>query len=199
MAEFKLLGGTDAALTSLGKMTQGLGFPLHDVESSTSGGPVTIISENVLESSNFTDQGPTLIGVAYQVLFGGVSATPQWSMDAAGAATCLEADEYTIRLRTVVGRTGGAGEAQIYQRVLINGAQVGSSSQVIVDNDRIEIPLFYNQTISFNVNDVLTFEIIRDTDGNNSGGLTAGNPDVVGWNPGPSASLSLSRTRAVES
>jgi hypothetical protein len=158
------------------------------------GGSQNVISENVLLSENFTDQNPTGLGVAYQVLFGGVDSTAFWSMDAAGAATCLIADEYTIRLRTVVGREGATGVSQVYQRALINGVQYGNSSQVIIDDSRIEIPLFYNVTISFDVGDVLTFEIIRDTDGDDSGGLRAGVPDVVGWNPGPSCSLSITRT-----
>jgi hypothetical protein len=32
MAEFKLIGGTDPVVTSGGPMTQGLGWPLHEVE-----------------------------------------------------------------------------------------------------------------------------------------------------------------------
>lgn len=199
MAEpfFKLLAGSDPVGTSQGQMTQGLGFPLRDVELSTAGGAVQVLSENVLLSENFTDQNPSGLGVATGILFGGVSATDQWSMDVAGVATCLEAGDYTIRLSLTVGREGASGTSQLYFRVLINGVPFGNSAQVITDSARIEIPFFYNRTITFSLNDTLTFEMIRDTDGDNSGGLRAGIP-AVAWASAPSAALSLSRTVAIE-
>jgi len=198
MADFKLLGGTDPVGSSLGVMTQGLGFPLRDVEPSTSGGPVTVKDEICLSSESFVDQNPSGLGIATQITFGAADATAQFSIDAAGNMECLEEDEYECAVTFVVGREGSGGIAQIYLRALINGSQVGSSRHAILDTDDFEIPLEYNVQFNLQVGDILTFEMIRDTDGSNSGGLRAGIPDVP-WNPSPSAFIQISRTLAVQS
>ncbi len=156
----------------------------------------TIKVENAFESASFIDQNPSGLGVAVQVAFGGALNTPYFSDDGAGNITCLATDEYTIRIRVGIGREGAAGISQIYLRALINGVATTYSAVAIVDSARIEIPATFEGTIPLQVNDVLTFEIIRDTDGNNSGGLRAGIPDV-GWNPSPSALITITRFAAV--
>ena len=198
MADFKLLGGTDPVGSSLGVMTQGLGFPLRDVEPSTSGGPVTIVTETAINASSFEDQLPTGLGVALKLTFGAPQTNANFTLDAAGNFTCLTTDEYTLFSKFVVGRRGNAaGVAQIYVRFLINGVQVGNSSHTIIDDPDTEIPVSFSFTIGLTAGDVITFEIIRDTDGNNSGGVYAGNPEVP-WNPSPSCTVDFSRTLAVQ-
>jgi hypothetical protein len=195
---FKLLGNTSPVNQSLGVITQGLGFPLRDVEPSASGGDVTILVENALVSANITDQLPVGLGTALQVVFGAPQTTTWFDLDALGNITCLVADEYTTRIKFAVGRRGApSGVSQIYTRALINGVAQGFSSHAILDNPDVEIPFDFEGVGPLAVNDILTFEIIRDTDGNNSGGLYAGNPTVIDWAPSPSASLTMSRFVAV--
>jgi hypothetical protein len=195
---FKILGSENPVNTSLGVMTQGLGFPLRDVEPSISGGDVTVVVESALTSASIIDQLPVGLGTALQVVFGDAQTTTWFDIDALGNITCLVADEYTLRVKFAVGRRGApSGLSQIYTRALINGVAQGPSSHAILDNPDVEIPFDYEGVGTLAVNDILTFEIIRDTDGDNSGGLYAGNPTVVGWADSPSANLTLSRFVAV--
>ena len=138
------------------------------------------------------------LGVAMQIAFGPADASPEWSVDATGLFTCLVEDEYGFRLKITIGREGASGESQIYLRALLNGAQVGVSEHTIIDNSRIEIPQTIDTVGDFIAGDTLAFEIIRDTDGDNSGGLRAGIPDVVGWASSPSALLAITRTYAIQ-
>jgi hypothetical protein len=154
----------------------------------------TVKTQVVLDSANYTDQLPTGLGAPLQVVFGGADSNAFWSIDGAGFMTCLTDGTYTLRLKTQAGRRDTAGLAQIYTRVLINGTQVGDSAHVILSTDDFEIPQFYNTTISFTAGDTLVVQIVRDTDAVDSGGLYAGNPDVVGWNPSPSAKMEITRT-----
>ena len=153
-----------------------------------------VTDQDIMSASSFVDQDPTGLGVAMQVTFGDPQTTPEFDLDANGAFTCKVTDEYNLSLRLVVGRETGGGVCQIYARMLINGVQAGASIHTIVDNQRIELPLTLVDRVPFTQGDVITFEIIRDTDANNDGGLRAGNPDVVGWNPAPSARLIIDRT-----
>lgn len=196
---FKILGGTDPTLQSLGVMTQGIGFPLRDVEPTTSGGPVTVLVEEALSGGSNVDQDPTTLGVPIRISFGDAVSTPFFTMDATGLITCLVTDEYHLRAKFTVGRRGTpAGIAQIYVRLMRNGVQFGTSSHAIVDATDIEVPFDFEGVGVVSAGDVLEFQLVRDTDGANSGGLTAGIPSVAGWNPSPSARFRITRYVAVQ-
>ena len=198
MADFKLLGSEDPVITSIGQITQGLGFPLREVEPAVSGGPVDIVIEDVFDSSSFLDQEPSGLGVDLQLLFGAPAATAFFSIDALGAITCLQTGIYSFRMKLVVGRRGGAaGVAQLYIRVKVNGVAAGLTAHAIIDNPDIEIPIDFFSNGPVTAGDIITFEIVRDTDGNNSGGLYAGIPTVVGWASSPSSRILISRFLAV--
>lgn len=194
---FKILGGTDAVGQSLGDMTQGLGFPLRAVEPATSGGAVTVVIEDALTANSYVDQDPAGLGIPLQMTIGDPQTTPYFDLDALGNITCLATDEYTLRLKIACGRSGGAGESQMYFRALVNGVPSGPSSHAIVDNARIEIPFDFEANGMLTAGDILTFEIIRDTDGNNSGGVRAGIPSVAGWASSPSVRALITRYVAV--
>ena len=195
---FKILGGTDPVNQSLGRMTQGIGYPLRDVEPAVSGGDVSVQISTALDANSFVDQLPTGLGAALQITFGDAQTTPEFDLDALGNITCLATDEYTLRGKFVVGRRGAAaGVAQVYTRLLVNGTPSPITSHTIIDNPDVETPYDFEANGSLTAGDVLTFEIIRDTDGNDSGGLYAGIPTVAGWASSPSARLVLSRFLSV--
>ena len=172
----------------------------------------TVTVEEALRAASFVDQDPVGLGTPLQVTLGAPQSTAFFSVDASltamsmcffsvdanGAITCLAGDEYTFDLNFGVGREGAAGESQIYLRTLINGVQSGNSAVAIVDNSRIEIPVSFHGVLTLNTSDVLTIEIARDTDVDNSGGLRAGLPDI-GWNPAPSAQVVITRFVGVSS
>ena len=181
-----LLGGNSITIT-------------EQAETVTIASNAVIITETAINASSFADQLPTALGAALKLTFGAPQTNPNFSLDAAGNFTCLTTDEYTLFSKFVVGRRGSAaGIAQVYIRFLVNGVQGGGSSHTIIDNPDVEIPISFSFTIGLTAGDVITFEIVRDTDGNNSGGVYAGNPEVVGWNPSPSCTVDFSRTLAVE-
>lgn len=197
MADFKLLGGTDAPLQSLGKMTQGLGFPLRDVDPATTGGPVSILTELSLQGFSEVDQVPAGLGVATQLTFGAAQTTTDFDLDASGNVTCLTADEYNFRIRIAVGKTGGGLPPTIFTRGLLNGTPVGLPVATKVDNADITIPLTFEGVLTLAVNDVLTFEIIRDSGEGDSGGLYI-QTSSDGWGIAPSTALTVIRSVAVQ-
>lgn len=200
MSEFKLLGSPDPLITSLGVITQGIGFPLRNVEPTTGGGgTVTVRTTTVFASQSFSNQDPVGLDNPLQITFGAPASTTEFSIDAAGALTCLVADEYTLRLKVAISRDKqGGGESEVYLRALLNGVQVSNSVSTLVDNEKIEIPQIFSGIIYAEVGDVFTFEIVRDSSGTNSGGLRASSPQIAGWNPSPSAFVRVDRTYAIQ-
>jgi hypothetical protein len=151
------------------------------------------LSEQVLLTENFTDQLPTGLGVSLQIIYGAPLTNQYFDVDAAGAITCIKEGQYTVRIKMTIGRRSTPGIAQIYTRFLLNGTQFGSSSHIIMDTDDFEIPSTHEATAVLQAGDIITTEIIRDTDGDDSGGAYAGVPDVVGWNSSPSAFMTITR------
>lgn len=66
-------------------------------------------------------------------------------------------------------------------------------SSIGVMTQVLEIPALVRLTFPFTAGDIPTFEMARDTDGNDSGGLRAGIPTMPGWNDAPSAKVSIIR------
>ena len=141
----------------------------------------TVTVDEVLRAASLIDQNPPGLGVAQQISLGDPQSTAEFSVDANGTITCLAGDEYTFYIRLGVGREGASGESQLYFRSLVNGVPAEYSAVAILDNNRIEIPVFFTGTLTLNTNDTFALEMIRDTDGDNSGGVRAGVPDVA-WN-----------------
>jgi hypothetical protein len=195
---FKLLGNENPAASSLGDMTQGLGYPLRPVEASTTGGTVNIINEDLIVSESLADQAPTAVDTPYQINYGAGDSSPQVTVDAAGNITFLEAGDYIVSFRGTLGRIKQNATAVVFMRGLLNSAEFPPISFVIVmpDND-VAFPVNLTFNTQFQVNDVLTIEMYRDSAGENDGSLFAVIPSLAGWEQAPSAAILISRTVAV--
>ncbi len=107
-----------------------------------------------------------------------------------GAITFNVAGTYSLRGLFNFGRgTGTPGTpSTLVARKLINGSQVNQLIVVKIEPDNSEIPTSLNFNISVLANDVFTIELIRDSSGDDSGGLVVANTD---WGVSPSASISV--------
>lgn len=167
-------------------------YELVDLVSST----VPITRENVLQAaSTATSQEPSAVDTPLQIEFGAAQGTPSdpIQIDALGNISVNTSDSYIFDLSLQYGRTGGAGTSVLYARVLINGAQVGSSGYSIVDNADVVVPTSTEINLTLAAGDVVTFELIRDSSGVNSGGLFLGDPTLAGWNNAPTAEIGVTR------
>lgn len=197
MADFKILGGTDPATNVVGQMTQGLGFPLREVDETATGGSVTVQQEEILRATSDTTQEPTATDTPLQLAFGGAQTTGVIDVDAAGTFTFQEEDEFTLRLRLNFGRTGNPGNAIIFARALINGVQIGNPVHAILDDGNFSVPATFEGIISSSVGDVMTIEIMRSSSGADAGGVFAEAAPLPGWLSSPSCLCLFTRSVAV--
>lgn len=113
-------------------------------------------------------------------------------LDNLGRVTVNRTGLYRIKVALQFGRSGSAGTATILFRVLVNGVQAGRSVAVDLQASS-SLDYFENDTwITLPAGVELTFEIMRDPAGNDSGGLR-GLPSVDGWNSSPSAAIRIER------
>ena len=199
MPDYKVLGGTDPATNPLGILTEGIGFPLRVVDESTAGGNVTITTEDLLLGDSEVDQEVVAGDTPFQVEFGAAQPGAVVSLDVAGAVTFHEADEFTVRILLIFGRVGGGGgNSLLFGRVLLNGTQIGASLGTIVDDTQDVQSEIFADSVSAEINDILTVEVYSDEAGtfNGTGGLLHLDSSL-GWNPSPSAEIHIVRAVAV--
>lgn len=150
----------------------------------------------VLSGESFIDQNPTGLDAELQIEYGAQQITTDATLDADGLVTLHTTGDYEIGITTQVGRSGSAGTAFLFSRILFQGAQQGSPAYHTMDSNTDTIAtsftlLFYNPIPG------LTFaaEIIRDSGGTDDGGLLT--QASAGWGPAPSATIRISKYEAV--
>lgn len=136
-------------------------------------------------------QQPSAVDTALQVEFGALQSTTDIDLAADGSITFKTAGKYIITTFFQYGRTGASGTSILFNRFLVNGTQAGSSLGAKVDNAEVLVPWSSSIQFTASANDVVTIEIIRDSTGNNSGGLFSATPTAAGWAAAPCAKIQI--------
>lgn len=146
----------------------------------------------VLEGSSFADQLPTGQNTPLQVEFGANQQTPEVNLLPTGEVNFLVDGTYFFEAFGNVERNGNSGGvAMVMYRILLNGMQLGITRGVDVNSVGIMIPLSISEPINVAAGSVLTFEILRDANGVNQGGLYTHQVAGGVWSTVPSASISV--------
>ena len=151
--------------------------------------------ERVLEGASYVDQNPTGTDTPMQIEFGAAQNTSSdpVELSATGAITINETDTYFIKVALQLGRAGASGTSRMFVRVLADGVQVGRSIFAKIDDAETTNYFDDDTRITLPAGTVLTFELIRDSSGNDSGGLVFADPTPVGWNNAASAFIRVER------
>ena len=116
--------------------------------------------------------------------------------------------QYRFDVVLRIGRTGSSGESIIMGRFMYaadgteaNGVQVGNTFEVKIDDDDTTWRETFRADFMPTPGGILWFELARDEDGNNSGGLRAEQPtgslSANGWNPVATSELRIYETVVV--
>ena len=142
-------------------------------------------------ASTATSQQPSAVDTTLQIEFGVLQTTTDIDISATGEMTFKTAGKYIISQFFQYGRTGASGTSVLFNRILVNGVQLGNSLGAKVDNADVLVPWSSSLQFTAALNDVVTIEIIRDSIGSNSGGLFSSSPSASGWNIAPCAAIQI--------
>ena len=154
---------------------------------------VSLAAGHSLQLSGYStaaSQEPTLVDTPLKIEFGAAQVTANIDLSATGDVTFKTARKYIIRTSFHYGRAGATGVSILYNRILVNGSQIGGSLSAKIDNANTLVPFSSTAIIDVLVGDIITFEIVRDSTGDNSGGIFIDNP-TIGWNPAYCASIEI--------
>jgi len=154
----------------------------------------------VLRAPSVVNQLPSAIGTALQVAFGAAqkASTDPVMINAAGLVTFNVAGNYAVRIKLQCGRAGATGVVTLASRILLSGAQYGSSAAVRLDNANTIMPTESRVVINATAGQTLAIQIVRDSVDSsiNAGGVYAIAPATSGWAASPSALLVITRMEA---
>jgi len=150
-----------------------------------------ILTEFMIFGESTSDQAPGSENSVLQVEFGAAQNTgaDPVMLSAAGTVTINEAGWFGLDFTLNTDNDDGF----LLARMLVNGAQVGGSYLLQTKRSRQETRQLHLPLILYAATDTITVEIVRDSQGNNNGGLESFNPSTGGWNDVPSASMSIYR------
>ena len=161
--------------------------------------PSEIRIERLLDALSLAaSQEPSVVDTPLQLEVGAAqfTASDPVSLDALGVVTFNQAGTYRVKVSLAVGRTGGAGIAEIYVRAMVNGVQAGQSIHFKIGSADSYHAFTDEAWLNIPAGTTLCYEIMRDSSGNNSGGAFAGLPTPVDWADNPSAALRVERWSA---
>lgn len=145
-------------------------------------------------------QNPTGTGEANQVQieFGPAlnTGTDPVQLLVDGTLRFNEAGLYRVKITLAYGRTGGTGVAELRFRALLNGTQAGQSVGAKIDSSDIDNVFTDEAWLEIPASTDITYEIMRDASGNNSGGLLQTSIDAAtapSWNAATCAAIRVER------
>ena len=153
----------------------------------------------LLRAASTATQAPTAVDTPLQLTFGAaqLSATDPVMLNSAGVVTFNSAGAYAVRIKLQNGRTGATGTSILLSRLLINGAQVGSTAAVKMTQTDATTPTESRVIVQASAGQTFTVQIMRDSSGSNFGGVYPQVATVAAWGTAPSALLVISRLETV--
>lgn len=143
--------------------------------------------------STAATQNPSAVDTPIQIEFGAGSVTTNCTLASNGTLTFNVPGDYIITLFLRFGRTAGAGTSITLNRFLINGVQGLNSNAVKLPDQDSVIPFSTSLNLTATAGMTFQLQIMRDSAGNNNGGLTRILPTLAGWNLCPSATVVVSK------
>jgi len=161
-------------------------------------GEVQYIEE--LRAVSDADQNPVGTNNPLTVTFGAAQGTPSdpIQVGADGVITVNETGLYQVRFSAQYGRSGSSGTSWLYFRTLIafdgvNFVQVGRTVLVKLSNANEDLSTQNLSTITLQQGWKTKVEIMRGSEGNDSGGLIATTPAEGTWTASYSAEATIQR------
>jgi len=158
--------------------------------------PATLVNvglASTIESQNFTTQNPSGTDAPMLVVWGSATSDANVSIATDGTITFLTAGLYFVTFNLNFGRSTTTAIATLLARLLVNDVAVGFTQATKIDTSANITPFNASVLRNFSVNDTLKVQVIRDSAGQNDGGLVIIDPVLAGWATSPSAAIRIQK------
>ena len=158
---------------------------------------LSIQLEKLLEGKTFTDLNPDGTDNPLQISFGAAQNGPTdpVQLDADGTVTFNDAGVYLIGFTGGFGRSGASGTSELRVRAQFNLVPNDPVLAIKLNNSSDRIPFFLALSRRVEAGDTLKVFVLRDSTGNDSGGLLSAVTTFAGWSDAPSSGILVQRLR----
>ena len=155
---------------------------------------------NELAAASISDQTPAGLDIPLQVEFGAGqgSASDPIELKSNGAILIHKANQYIFKFTVQYGRVGAGGASWMFFKLLVDDSQVGNSIFAKLDGTGDDIPMQVVKELNLTAGQVVTIEIVRDSQGNDSGGLFVTTPTLTDWAPAGSATIEVTSQTLIQ-
>lgn len=158
----------------------------------TSGGnPVIFGLSQILYKESLVNQIPSATDTPLQINYGAASPGPTISIAASGKITYHVTGTYYYNCKYRIGRSASTGSAHLIIAYKLNGSWVSSFDAVYLDTLDDSSTINFSGFADMTSGDEVEVFLIRDSSGNNDGGLYFFDPVLSGVPTIPSASIDL--------
>lgn len=159
---------------------------------------LTLDDDLIIGRSQALTQVPAGVDTPLQVEFGPAQNSPEGeiSLNADGSILINEEGSYFFSAYLNTGRVGANGTSRLFGRVLVSGVQPFSPVATLLDDAEVSIPQQFDFFTTLPQGAIVTFELYRDSTGNDSGELRQFTPTLGDWGVSPSASIIVRRARS---
>ena len=191
----------DSGLNKLDATSQSVAGPVVFNAAVKKGANDVLIGVNEVDVirgfSTAAAQQPSTTNTPIQVEFGAAQTATELSLSGAGTITCNVSGTYAFRFKLQFGRSGASGVSYLMTRILKNGAQFGVTQSTRLSSSDSIIPTDSRVLMDLIAGDTVSMQFVRDSLGDNSGGLFQQTASTLGWGAAPSALLVASKVVGV--
>jgi len=146
-----------------------------------------------LTAKSLSNQVPSATDTPLQVEFGAAQTNPDVTLTVGGRITFVTSGLYAATTVYRCGRGGASAAARLIIAYKINGNWVGSITATLLDTSDEAVSVTQTGFWNMTAGDYVDVFIIRDSSGNNDGGLYSFNPTLAGVPDVPSASTVIQK------
>jgi hypothetical protein len=149
----------------------------------------------MLRAVSLVEQSPTILDIVEQVEFGAAqgSGSDPVSIDVDGEVTFNKGGQYENIFNFQLGRVGAGNVSWIFLRFKLDGVQFDEPILTKLNDINDDLHMEVTKNLTVTAGQTMTVEMIRDSQGNNTGKLMTETPILSGWGMTPSAALTISR------
>lgn len=138
-----------------------------------------VILSAVARGKKVSSAAPSLEDTPLDLTFGVQTSSAEVTVGSDGTLTFVNSGVYFISSDLMFGRSASTTTAKILFRALINGVQFGNTVYCSLNSSDLVVPYSRSFIRAFTAGDVLKFQLIRESTGENDGSIIALTPTLV--------------------
>ena len=149
--------------------------------------------QSTISNFNSGSVTPGAVDTPVVATFDSTQSNSDITMSSTGLITIVTSGLYFVTVNCNIGRSNSTATAILAARMLINGIQFGFTQSSVMTTNTSARPVQFNILRAFSAGDTIQIQIMRDSAGQNDGGLVPQAITSATWGDSPSFFMRVSK------